>query len=69
MKCYLPAGSTAADGYDIVVEPGVDGWAHTGLRTVTLAAGESRRVETGECEWVVLPLSGGGASVVDAARI
>ena len=30
---------------------------------LTLAAGESRTVETGECEWVVLPLSGGGASI------
>ncbi len=63
MSLFLPAGSTAADGFDSVVDPGSDGWSHTGLRTLALAAGESRRVETGSSEWIVLPLSGGGATV------
>ncbi|MEO7069561.1 MAG: 5-deoxy-glucuronate isomerase [Nostocoides sp.] len=63
MKYHLPAGSTAADGYDTVIDPGTDGWSHTGLRILTLAPGASRRVETGGCEWIVLPLGGGGATL------
>lgn len=63
MTWHQPAGSTARDGYDSVVDPGSDGWSHTGLRILTLAAGASRRVETGESEWVIVPLTGGGARV------
>ena len=60
---YQPSQSTADADWDTVVRPGEEGWAHTGLLVAALAAGESRRVETGECEYVVLPLSGGGCTV------
>ena len=60
---YQPSGSTAAGAFDTVIDPGNDGWAHTGLRIARLAAGESVTIETKGCEYLVLPLSGGGATV------
>lgn len=39
----------------------MDGWAHTGLLVTNLAAGESRTVETGGLEYIVVPLSGGAS--------
>ena len=36
------AGSTAAEGWDLVVTPESAGWNHTGLRVATLAPGEHR---------------------------
>ena len=38
--------------------PGDIGWDWTGLKVLRLAAGQSRVVETGDCEAFVLPLSG-----------
>jgi 5-deoxy-glucuronate isomerase len=59
---FRPAGS-GDDAYDVLVSPGDPGWHSTGLRVCTLAAGESRTVKAGECEWIVLPLAGGGVVV------
>jgi 5-deoxy-glucuronate isomerase len=58
-----PAGSTGDAEFDVRIAPGTPGWSHTGLYAVTLAAHESRTIETGDCEWIVLPLSGGSAVV------
>lgn len=60
----LPAGTTADAQYDTRIEPsseggGIDGWDHTGLLVTNLEAGESRTVETGALEYVIVPLSGG----------
>jgi len=64
MNWYLPARSTADADFDTVVRPRPDGGlSHAGLLAVDLGAGESRRVEPGEFEWIVLPLSGGGVTV------
>ena len=59
------AGTTADDEYDTRIQPGgpstgagSEGWHHTGLLVTDLAAGESRTVQTGEQEWIVVPLSG-----------
>lgn len=67
-----PAGSTADAQYDTRIQPGgpssgseIEGWAHTGLLVTNLAAGESRTIETGELEHIVVPLSGG--ATVDVA--
>lgn len=60
-----PAGSTADAEFDTRILPGsapagsgIPGWAHTGLQVSDLAAGESRRVETGDLEYIVVPLAG-----------
>jgi 5-deoxy-glucuronate isomerase len=63
---YLPAGSTATGAFDVSIEPGVTAggaWRHTGLRVAVLAEGQSVTVATGDCEYLVLPLSGGAAAV------
>jgi 5-deoxy-glucuronate isomerase len=55
----LPRGSAAGDGWDVVVDDRVDGWAHTGLYAGSLQPGERRTVATGSRELAVVPLSGG----------
>jgi 5-deoxy-glucuronate isomerase len=62
---FRPAGTTSRDGFDLAISPGEPGWTHTGLYVATLAPGESREIDTGDCEWIVLPLSGGAEVSVD----
>ncbi|MFZ1411197.1 MAG: 5-deoxy-glucuronate isomerase [Micropruina sp.] len=65
---YRPAASSADDEFDTRIAPGDPGWAHTGLFVATLAAGESRSLDAGDCEWIVLPLSGAAHVVVESAE-
>ena len=61
-----PLGSATADGWDVAIDEALEGWAHTRLYAVTLAAGESRTVPAGEWEHIVVPLSGSvSVKVVD----
>ncbi|WP_406861019.1 5-deoxy-glucuronate isomerase [Streptomyces sp. HUAS MG47] len=54
---HLPAG-TAADGpYALRVEPAWAGWDHSALRVLDLVPGGSHTLDSGEFEWIVLPLS------------
>ncbi|MDF2091347.1 5-deoxy-glucuronate isomerase [Knoellia sp. 3-2P3] len=53
-----PLGSAARDGWDVVIDAGVEGWQHTSLYAGRLAEGESREVPAGEWEHVVVPLAG-----------
>lgn len=56
---FRPAGSaTGRGGFDVAIEPQESGWEFAGLNVLTLAPGESRRISTGGCEWLVLPLAG-----------
>ncbi|HEY5115730.1 MAG TPA: 5-deoxy-glucuronate isomerase [Nakamurella sp.] len=56
---FVPSGSAAADGFDLVITPESAGWGYSSLRIVTLEAGESFDFATGSDEMIVLPLSGG----------
>ena len=56
---HFPAGSLAAPGTPVVVTPETAGWAFCGLRVVALSPGETRTIETGPDEMVVVPLAGG----------
>ncbi|GAB3879713.1 5-deoxy-glucuronate isomerase [Terrabacter terrigena] len=58
MSWHHPFGSTARDGWDVVVEPDASGWEHTGLYAGRLADGDARTHEAGRREHVVVPLSG-----------
>ena len=51
-------GSSACDGFSLVVTPETAGWSHSGLRVLDLTAGEHREFSTGEDEVIVLPLAG-----------
>jgi 5-deoxy-glucuronate isomerase len=57
-RWVLPLGSAGRDGWDVVVDTGVEGWQHTGLLVAALAEGESRAVAAGDWEHVVVPLAG-----------
>ncbi|GAA1839715.1 5-deoxy-glucuronate isomerase [Microlunatus capsulatus] len=67
-RYYLPAGSAARDGYDLEVTPESAAWGYSSLRVLTLAAGGTRTVATGDAEVVVLPLSGAVDVAVDGVR-
>jgi 5-deoxy-glucuronate isomerase len=62
---HLRHGSTAADGFALVITPESAGWGFSGLRVLDLVAGASRALETGEDELVVLPLEGAATVTVD----
>jgi 5-deoxy-glucuronate isomerase len=67
-KLHLPAGSTADGGYAVAVIAEDAGWAYCGLRVLALARGEAERLDTGEDEVLVLPLSGSCVVEVDGER-
>ena len=67
MSWHRPHGSTSRDGWDVVVEPDASGWEHTGLYAGRLADGETRAIEAGHREHVVVPLSGSVVVVADGA--
>ncbi|MFJ6561274.1 5-deoxy-glucuronate isomerase [Streptomyces sp. NPDC091412] len=56
---HLPAGKALAGPYVVDVSPESAGWGHAGLRVLELPPGGSHTFETGDSEWIVLPLSGG----------
>ena len=56
---FVPSGSSAADGFDLLITPESAGWGYSSLRIVTLEAGETFDFATGSDEMIVLPLSGG----------
>ena len=58
MTWHRPSGSTARDGWDVVIEPDASGWEHTGLYAAELAPGETRALASRDREFVVVPLSG-----------
>jgi 5-deoxy-glucuronate isomerase len=58
MTWHRPFGTTAGDGWDVVVEPDASGWEHTGMYAGRLAHGESRGLDAGHRELVVVPLDG-----------
>ena len=61
-----PLGSASADGWDVAIDATAEGWSHTSLYAVTLAAGESRTLAAAEWEHVVVPLRGSvSVTVVD----
>ncbi|NUO35398.1 MAG: 5-deoxy-glucuronate isomerase [Dermatophilaceae bacterium] len=58
MSWHHPFGSTARDGWDVVVEPDSSGWEHTGMYAGRLADGDARTLDAGHREHLVVPLSG-----------
>ncbi len=65
-----PAGTRAEGEWDCVIDERIEGWAHTGLRTATLAPGTSVELALTGVEAIVVPLSGGlGVEVFEGDRI
>lgn len=57
-RLVRPAGSTSKDPYAVDISAAEAGWAHSGLRVLTLTPEAPIRIETGDSETLVLPLSG-----------
>ncbi|MER7515962.1 5-deoxy-glucuronate isomerase [Streptomyces sp. NPDC126499] len=66
---HLPAGTAARGPYTVDIDPERAGWTHSSLRVVDLPPGGTHTYLTGNSEWVVLPLSGGGTVRVDGEII
>ena len=60
----VPAGTTAAPPFDLVITPEAAGWGFSSLRVLTLAPGGSAEFTTGDDEMILLPLRGGGRVTV-----
>ena len=54
---FLPRGSRSAGPWDAVVDDGIPGWQHTGLRVASLDGGEVQ-LPAGSLERMVVPLAG-----------
>ncbi|RMI35484.1 5-deoxy-glucuronate isomerase [Nocardia stercoris] len=62
---HRPLGSLRDGDDPVVLTPADAGWSFAGLRVLTVAAGTTRTVHTGDSEAFVLPLSGGVTVAVD----
>jgi 5-deoxy-glucuronate isomerase len=71
-RLVRPAGTASAGAFVVDISADDAGWGYSGLRVVTLAPGAAIRIETGDSETLVLPLSGAvavacGADTVELA--
>ncbi|WP_030379890.1 MULTISPECIES: 5-deoxy-glucuronate isomerase [unclassified Streptomyces] len=55
---HLPHGSTARGPYALDIDPGRAGWTHSSLRVVALEPGGTHTFDSGDSEWLVVPLNG-----------
>ncbi|QOV34656.1 5-deoxy-glucuronate isomerase [Streptomyces ferrugineus] len=68
-KYHLPAGSSADGSYDVLVTPESAGRGYSGLRILTLQPGEAHALSTGDCEFLVLPLTGSCTATTDGTAL
>lgn len=66
---YRAAGTTAADGWSLIVTPESAGWGHAGLRVADLPPGGRIAFATGEDEAIVLPLAGSARVTCDGEAL
>ncbi|MET9803904.1 5-deoxy-glucuronate isomerase [Streptomyces sp. NPDC006368] len=62
---HLPAGEAARGPYAVDVSPASAGWGHASLRVLELPPDGWHAFDTGDSEWIVLPLSGSCTVAVD----
>ncbi|MFF4211655.1 5-deoxy-glucuronate isomerase [Streptomyces sp. NPDC001796] len=55
---HLPAGKAATGAYAVDVTPESAGWGYSSLKVLELPSGGWHSFDTGDSEWIVLPLSG-----------
>lgn len=58
MTWFKARGSLVKDGWDVVVDSAIDGWAYTGLRVADFEPGDSTSLDAGKIERIVVPLWG-----------
>lgn len=59
MTYHLPAGKALGGPYMVDVSPESAGWGYSSLRVLELPPAGAHTFDTGESEWIVLPLAGG----------
>ena len=57
-RLYTPAREPGADGYSVDISPTSAGWHYSSMRVLHVKPDEISMWETGDSEWIVLPLSG-----------
>ncbi|MFG2403987.1 5-deoxy-glucuronate isomerase [Streptomyces brevispora] len=57
-RYHVAAGSAARGPYALDIGPEQAGWERSRLRVVEIEPGGVHTLVTGECEWIVLPLTG-----------
>lgn len=60
---HFTGQTLATDEYKLHLSQAEAGWNYTGLRVLSLEAGETRSFSTEDCEMALLPLSGGRSKV------
>ena len=55
---HLPAGKAANGPYAVDISPKSADWGHSSLRVLELPPGGWHSFDTGDSEWIVLPLAG-----------
>ncbi|MCW5951971.1 MAG: 5-deoxy-glucuronate isomerase [Propionibacteriaceae bacterium] len=56
---YIPAGQAARRGFAVSITPEEAGWRQCGIHVLGLASEQSRELDTGDAEWLAIPLDGG----------
>jgi 5-deoxy-glucuronate isomerase len=65
LDIVIPAGTGGTVDYTLSITPDRAGWAYSSLNVLELPAGGSHTFDTGESEWVVLPLAGSATVACD----
>ncbi|MFE0704391.1 5-deoxy-glucuronate isomerase [Streptomyces sp. NPDC058872] len=68
-RLHRPAGSAARGPYAVDIDPERAGWTYSALRVLVLGPGGNHTFESGDFEWVVLPLSGACSVRVDGEKL
>ncbi|HEV7956373.1 MAG: iolB [Microbacteriaceae bacterium] len=61
--------STRTDNWDVSITPEEAGWDFSGIRVLSLAAGESTTFSTEDCEYLFVPFEGAFTVTVDGQLI
>ncbi|MEW2399011.1 5-deoxy-glucuronate isomerase [Streptomyces sp. NPDC046862] len=62
---HLPAGKATGDAYAVNITPESAGWGYSSLRVLELPPGGWHSFDSGDSEWIVLPLAGSCTVAVD----
>ncbi|MPY64287.1 5-deoxy-glucuronate isomerase [Streptomyces spongiae] len=62
---HLPAGKATGDAYAVNITPESAGWGYSSLRVLELPPGGWHTFDSGDSEWIVLPLAGSCTVAVD----
>ncbi|MER0445825.1 5-deoxy-glucuronate isomerase [Streptomyces sp. Edi4] len=68
-ELLVRAGASARAPYALDIGPERAGWDYSSLRVLDLPPGGSHQLDTGDSEWLVVPLSGGATVRVDGLEL